>query len=88
MITFNPLWETLKTKNMKKGDLQELTGLSSATVAKLSKDGSVTLLVVDRICKVLSVPIDKVVEIYDNAEEQGKLHKKIKKGPAIYEVKQ
>ena len=65
MITFDPLWRTLQTRNLNKTDLQKLTGLSSATIAKLSKNeaaDSVMLEVVHRICKALAVPIYDVVE--------------------------
>ena len=63
MITFNPLWKTLQNKHMNKGDLQKMTGLSSATIAKLSKNEVVKLNIVDRICEALQVPIYDVVEI-------------------------
>lgn len=60
MITFNPLWETLKSKDMNKGDLQKATGLSSSTIAKLSKNASVMLDVVDRICIALDCNVENV----------------------------
>lgn len=63
MISFDPLWATLKAKGMNKGELQKLTGLSSSTMAKLSKNEVVKLDVVDRICEKLEVPIYDVVEI-------------------------
>ena len=71
MISFDPLWRTLKAKYMNKGDLQKLTGLSSATIAKLSKNESITLDVVDRIAVALKVPIYDVVEITseDNVQD-------------------
>ena len=62
MISFDPLWRTLASRNMNKGDLQKITSLSSATIAKLSKNESVTLDVVDRITTALKVPIYDVVE--------------------------
>ena len=62
MITFDPLWRTLKSKEMNKGDLQKLTGLSSSTIAKLSKNEVIKLDVIDRICEALNVPIYDVVE--------------------------
>ena len=62
MISFDPLWQTLKAKGINKGDLQKLTGLSSTTIAKIGKNESVTLDVVDRICEALKVPIYDVVE--------------------------
>ncbi len=70
MITFDPLWRTLKAKEMNKGDLQKLTGLSSATIAKLSKDGNTVMLdVVDRISKALEVPIYDVVEAVEDYQD-------------------
>ncbi len=63
MITFDPLWRTLADRQMSKGDLQKLTGFSSTTIAKLSKNSSVMLDVVDRICEALKVPIYDVVEV-------------------------
>ena len=65
MITFDPLWRTLQDRSLNKTDLQKMTGLSSATIAKLSKNeaaDSVMIEVVDRICKALKVPIYDVVE--------------------------
>lgn len=61
MITFDPLWKTLASKHMNKGDLQKLTGLSSSTIAKLSKGEDVMTSVVDRICEALQVPADDVM---------------------------
>ena len=62
MITFDSLWRTLKSKEMNKGDLQKLTGLSSSTIAKIGKNESVARDVVDRIATALKVPIEDVVE--------------------------
>lgn len=70
MISFDPLWRTLKAKEMNKGDLQKLTGLSSATVAKLSKDGNTVMLdVVDRISKALEVPIYDIIESVEDYQD-------------------
>ncbi len=66
MITFDPLWRTLHDRHMNKTDLQKITGLSSATIAKLSKNEVVKLDVVDRICQGLKVPIYDVVEIHED----------------------
>lgn len=43
MITFDPLWRTLKSKGLNKGDLQKIKGLSSSTIAKLSDRVPVTV---------------------------------------------
>ncbi len=71
MITFDPLWNTLKNRKMNKSDLQKITGLSSATIAKLSKsDASIMLDVVDRIAEALQVSISDVVEVIDYASNR------------------
>lgn len=62
MISFEPLWKTLKSRNLNKTELQKMTALSSATIAKLSKNESVTLDVVDRICGALECDISDVVD--------------------------
>ena len=67
MISFDPLWVTLKTKGLNKGELQKLTGFSSSTIAKLSKNEVVKLDVVERICTALEVPIHDVVMILPDA---------------------
>lgn len=51
-----------KAREMNKGDLQKLTGLSSTTIAKIRKNESVTLDVVELICEALKVPIYDFVE--------------------------
>jgi len=71
MITFDPLWRTLKSKEMNKGDLQKITGLSSSTMAKLSKNEVVKLDVVDRIAVALEVPIEDVVQITPDSAGNG-----------------
>ena len=71
MITFDPLWKTLTAKHMNKGDLQKRTGLSSATIAKLSKGEDVMISVVDRICEALQVPIYDVMESTNASADNG-----------------
>ena len=61
MISFDPLWKTLEGKDLNKTELQKMTGLSSATIAKLSKNENLMLNVVDRICGALECDIADVV---------------------------
>lgn len=63
MISYNPLWKTLIDKNMKKMDLVELVGISNGTLAKLGKNESVSLSIIDKICISLDCDICDVVEI-------------------------
>lgn len=63
MISYNPLWKTLIDMNMKKMDLVNLTGISNGTLAKLGKNESVSLSIIDKICITLDCDVSDVVEI-------------------------
>lgn len=65
-ISYNKLWKLLIDNHMKKKDLKEKAELSTATMAKLGKNESVSLDVLVRICKVLNCEIGDVVEIVEN----------------------
>ena len=52
-ISYNKLWKMLIDKNMKKSDLKEKAGISSASLAKLGKGGNITTDVLLRICEVM-----------------------------------
>jgi DNA-binding Xre family transcriptional regulator len=61
-ISYNKLWKLLIDKKMRKMDLQNLAGLSSASIAKLGKDEIVTLEVLMKICLVLDCNIGDIVD--------------------------
>ena len=65
-ISYNKLWKLLIDNHMKKKDLKDKAELSTATMAKLGKNESVSLDVLVRICKVLNCEIGDVVEIVEN----------------------
>ena len=67
-ISYNKLWKLLIDNHMKKKDLKEKAELSTATMAKLGKNESVSLDVLVRICKVLNCEIGDVVEIVKDKE--------------------
>ena len=50
-ISYNKLWKMLIDKNMKKSDLKEKAGISSASLAKLGKGDNITTDVLLRICE-------------------------------------
>lgn len=62
-ISYNNLWKTLIDRGINKRVLCEKVGISSSTVAKMTKGKSVTLTVIERICKELQCEIKDVVEI-------------------------
>ena len=50
---------------MKKKELREMIDVSSSTMAKLSKNETVSLDVLMKICKVLQCGIGDIIEIID-----------------------
>ena len=63
MISYDPLWKLLIDKNMTKTELREKVGFSTNTLAKLSKNESVTLSTLEKICLYLDCKIEAIVEI-------------------------
>ena len=61
-ISYNKLWKMLIDKNMKKSDLKEQAGISSASLAKLGKGENITTDVLLRICTVMDCNIEDILE--------------------------
>jgi DNA-binding Xre family transcriptional regulator len=61
-ISYLKLWKLLLDKKLKKTDLLKLADISTTTLAKLSKNQSVGMDVLLRICKALSCDIADIVE--------------------------
>lgn len=61
-VSYNKLWKLLIDKDMKKSDLRDEVGMSSSTLAKLSKNQEVALPVLERICKVLECDVGDIME--------------------------
>ena len=62
-ISYKKLWHLLLDKNMTKLDLRKLTGISTTTVQKLTRDESVGVDILLRICEKLDVRIEEIVEL-------------------------
>lgn len=69
-ITYNKLWKLLIDRELTKTELCNLTGISSRTMAKLTKDQSVTTDTLLSICKVLHCNISDIMEICDENTSQ------------------
>ena len=61
-ISYNKLWKMLIDKNMKKSDLKEQAGISSASLAKLGKGDNITTDVLLRICEAMDCKIEDILE--------------------------
>lgn len=61
-ISYDKLWKLLIDNKMNKTELRLSTGISSSTLAKLTKREPVTLEVLEKICDELDCNIGDVVE--------------------------
>lgn len=62
-ISYDRLWKLLIDKKMNKQDLKKVTGLSSATIAKLGKGANVTTDVLIKICEALECGLEDIMEL-------------------------
>lgn len=69
-ISYNPLWKMLIDKGMNKKELRELSGISTASMAKLGKGENITTDVLLRICTVLNCQISDILETLPDEETE------------------
>ncbi len=69
-ISYNKLWKLLIDKKMKKKDLQQLSGVSSATISKLGRDENVNTEILQKICTALNCDICDVMEFVPNTDKE------------------
>ncbi len=62
-ISYNRLWKLLIDKKMKRQDLKDVTGISTASIAKLGKDENITTSVLLKICNGLHCDLTDIMEL-------------------------
>ncbi len=62
-ISYKKLWKLLIDKDMKKKDLQQLAGISAASIAKLGKHENVTTEIIEKICIALQCDVGDIMEM-------------------------
>lgn len=63
LISYNNLFKLLIDKGIRKTELAQMAGISSTTLAKLSKNQYVSMEVLVKICICLNCTFDDIVEI-------------------------
>ena len=62
MVSYKKLWKMLIDHDMKKVDLRKATGISTNTLAKLSKNELVATEILVKICKYFNCDIGDIIE--------------------------
>lgn len=72
-VSYNKLWKLLIDHGMRKIDLKTQAGISSTSLAKLSKNENVSMDVLKKICKALNCNIGDMMDIFpENCHENHK----------------
>lgn len=68
MISFEPLWKTMKEKDVSVYDLLEKHKFSHGTYDSIKKNKNVTLNTIDQLCKILHCNVSDIVEYREDEE--------------------
>lgn len=66
-LSYKNLWKLLIDRDMTRKDLHRITGVSHATLAKMSKGECVTASIFDRICSKLGCDVGDIVSYVPDA---------------------
>ena len=69
VISYRKLWKLLIDHNMNKTQLRKEAGLSTNVLAKLSKNESVSMDSLTRICQVLHCDLGDIAEVIDASDK-------------------
>ena len=69
IISYNKLWKLLIDKKMNKRELKRVSGVSTASIAKLSKGENITTDVLLKICTALNCGITDIMESIEEDDE-------------------
>ena len=67
-VSYKRLWKLLIDRDMMKKDIQKASGVSWGVMAKLSKNETVNMDSVIKICRALNCNIEDVMEILPDDE--------------------
>lgn len=70
-VSYNGLWKILIDKKMKKVDLINNLGISSSTIAKMTKGEPVSLSILEKICEELECDFGDIIN-YDRRNKRNK----------------
>lgn len=62
-ISYQPLWNTLKERGMRKEDLRLAAGLTTNMIANMGKGKHISMETLTKICETLDCEIADVIEL-------------------------
>ena len=74
-ICYKKLWKLLIDMDLNKTDLRNATGISSFTIAKMTRGDNVSTSILTRICEALKCDIGDIVGVESGKSRKAKLIK-------------
>lgn len=68
MIVFDPLWDTMKRRNITQYALIKEHGISTGTLDSLRKNRSVTLHTINDLCRILRCGVSDIIRYVPGEE--------------------
>lgn len=65
-VSYKRLWKLLIDRELKKGDLVAIAGISPASVTKMGKGGHMSTAVLEKICIALDCKLGDIMEIVED----------------------
>lgn len=69
-VSYKKLWKLLIDRDMKKKDLQRVSGVSPALIAKLGRNENVSTESLVKICTALNCDVGDIMEIITGKESE------------------
>ena len=70
MISYEPLWQTMKEKKVTQYRLLQ-SGIDNKTLDTLKKNNNITLLTLEKLCRILSCSPNDVVQFLPEKDQAG-----------------
>lgn len=68
-ISYKKLWKLLIDRDLKKKDLQMMSGISAASITKMGRHENVNTEIIEKICLALKCDVSDVMEITENTDD-------------------
>lgn len=68
-ISYQPLWNTLKDRSMRKEDLRLAAGLTTNMIANMGKGKHISMETLTKICETLNCGILDVIELKQDGKD-------------------
>ena len=69
MISFEPLWHTLKDRDISQYKLIKEHKISTGQLDRLRKNGNINTYTLDQLCKILKCDLSDIAIFIDDEEE-------------------